>query len=319
MSQSTSGRFYFTIFVIIIFTIYWLLITPLLFLSVKDRYNQHPDKFYENWKLTFWLIALIVFIVVLLIPAIIALWCCNVKQKKQLDKTYFCDVVIKEPVKDVKPKPVIRKQLIIPKTTDVEIIQMEQVPQQKSPSEQIELRNHNELIKRPLRAKKVTSFEISTQTDEEYGIYRSLRSPITPKEQFFFSNRYSASARSPSLSDSTFCNYNLTPKEEPNKAHSKLIKDEELLKTNKDLFNFMNKKPISHKSIEDFLRNERKFSEIPILKKKFFIANVSPRQTLKSEIFLCVEEDVTQQRQKSLKIAEIINSGNVTFEDDVFE
>lgn len=306
MSQSTSSRCCFYFFVLIIFMIYWLVITPLLWICVKDRYKQHPGQFHDNWELTYWLIAAIVFIVILLIPSIIAIWCCDVKRKKKSDQTYFCDVVIKEDVKDEKPKPVIRKPI-----TDVEIIEMEQIHQQKSPSEPVVLRD-NKMIKIPLRTKKVTSIEISTQTDEDHGFYGSLRSPITPKEQFFFSNRNSA--RCPSLSDSTFCNYALTPK-----VHSQLIKDEELLQTNKDLYNFMNKKPVDYKSIEEFLRNERKFSEIPISKKKFFIANVSPRQTLKSEIFLCVQEDATQTKQKSLKIAEIINSGSVTFEDDVFD
>lgn len=309
MSQKIfGGKCCFYIFVLLIFCIYWFVITPLLWICVKDRYKQQPKQFHDNWQFIYWLIAFIVFVVILLVPSIIATFCCDVKRKKRSDQTYFCDVVIKEvEVKDEKPKPAIRNL-----NKDVEIIEMEQIHQQKIPSEPVVLRD-NKTIKIPLRTRKVDSIEISTQTDEDHGFYGSLRSPITPREQFFFSNRYSA--RGPSLSgDSTFCNYALTPK-----VHSKLIKDEELLETNKDLYNFMNKKPVDYKSIEEFLTNERKCSEIPITKKKFFIANVSPRQTLKSEIFLCVQEDATQSKQKSLKIAELINSGSVTFEDDVFD
>lgn len=292
MSQTVSGRCCFYISVVIISLIYWLVVTPLLWFWVKDSYKKHSNRFYDNWKLIYWLIAVIVFIVIVLIPAVIAINCCGNKRKKAPYQSYFCDLVVRD-VEEDKPKI----------TEEVEIIEMEQVPKKISP-QPIVIRDVNEVVKRPLRTKKVTSFEIATQTDEEYGIYRSLRSPITPREQFFFSNRYSA--RGPSLSgDSTFCNYDLSPK-----IHSKLIKDEDLMKTNKDLYNFINKKPVDPQSIEEFLRNERKFSEIPVSKKKFFIANISPRETLKSEIFLSVQDDVTHLRQKSLKI---------DFEDDVFD
>lgn len=305
--STSSSRCHFIIFVVIIFMIYWLVITPLLYLTVKERKTQHPDRFPDNWPITFWLIAVIVFIGILLIPSIIAICCCD--EKKKLDKKNFCETVVinKEDLKPIdNSKGPIRKQFIIPKRNDgIETIQMEKIPQQIKPrNEPIAIRNADELIKRPLRTRKCDSLEISTQTDEEYGIYRSLRSPITPREQFFFSNRYSA--RGPSLSgDSTYCNYDLTPK-----VHSQLIKDDELLATNKDLFNFIHKKPVECKVIEEFLRNERKFAENPVLKKKFFIANVSPRETLKSEIFFSVQDDVSHLRQKSLKI---------DFEDDVFD
>lgn len=86
--KSSPKWFTYPVFGIFFFIVYWLILCPLIFVSICEYYWHYKIKIWSLlWPLYFWLTALFVFIVIMLL--VMVLWLCSEQALKK--KRKVCD------------------------------------------------------------------------------------------------------------------------------------------------------------------------------------------------------------------------------------